>query len=62
MLWAGEWNAMAGGTREKVWAHRRSKAPLLGRLEEEGRTAIGISLCMQVGSERVRNPGAGYEW
>ena len=31
MLWAGEWNATAEGTWEKVWAHRRSKLPLLGR-------------------------------
>ena len=31
MQWAGEWNAMAEGTWEKVWASRRSKAPLLGR-------------------------------
>ena len=32
MLWAGEWNATAEGTQEKVWACRRSKAPLLGRV------------------------------
>ena len=27
---------MAEGTREKVWAHRRSKAPLLGRARGGG--------------------------
>ena len=32
----GEWNAMAEGTREKVWAHRRSKVPLLGRVRAGG--------------------------
>ena len=30
---AWEWNAMAEGIREKVWAHRRSKAPLLRESE-----------------------------
>ena len=35
---------MAEGTREKVWTHRRGKAPLLGRGEEKGRAAIGNSL------------------
>ena len=30
VLWAGEWNAMAEGTQEKVWACRKSKVPLLG--------------------------------
>ena len=29
---AREWNAMAKGTQEVVWAYRRSKAPLLGRV------------------------------
>ena len=31
VLWAGEWNTTAERTWEKVWAYRRSKAPLLGR-------------------------------
>ena len=44
MLWAGEWNAMAEGTQEKVWAHRRSKVQLLGRVR--GQTTIGISQAM----------------
>ena len=35
MLWAGEWNAMAEGILEEVWAHR-SKAPLLGRVRVGG--------------------------
>ena len=32
VLLAGEWKAMAAGTWEKVWACRRIKAPLLGRV------------------------------
>ena len=28
---AGEWSATAEGNWEEVWAHRRSKVPLLGR-------------------------------
>ena len=36
VLWAGEWNAMAEGTWEKVQAHRRSKVPLLGWVRGEG--------------------------
>ena len=31
VLWAREWNAMAGGTQEGIWDCRRSKVPLLGR-------------------------------
>ena len=27
-----EWSAMAEGTQERVWASRRSKVPLLGRM------------------------------
>ena len=34
MLHAQESNAMAEGTLEKVWAHRRSKVPLSGRVRE----------------------------
>ena len=44
VLQAGEWKAMAEGTPEKVWTHRRGKAPLLGRGQEEGQTTIGNSL------------------
>ena len=40
-----EGNAIAQGTWEKVWTHRRGKAPLLGRGEEEGQAVIGNSLC-----------------
>ena len=29
-LQAGEWNATAEGTQEKVWAYKRSQSPLLG--------------------------------
>ena len=44
MLRAGEWKAMAEGTREKVQTCRRDKVPLLGRGEEEGQAAIENSL------------------
>ena len=36
MLWDGEWNAMAEGTQEKVWACRRSKESSLGRVRGGG--------------------------
>ena len=36
--WAEEWNATAEGTQEKIWTHRRSKATLLGRGEEEAQS------------------------
>ena len=36
VLQTGEWNARAEGTREEVWAHRRSKVPLLGRVRGGG--------------------------
>ena len=36
MLWAGEWNTMAEGTWEEVWAHRTTKVPLLGRARGGG--------------------------
>ena len=29
--WAGEWSTIAEATLEEVWAHRRSKVPLLGK-------------------------------
>ena len=35
-LRAGEWGAMAQGAQEKVQAHRRGKAPLLGRARGGG--------------------------
>ena len=34
-LRAQEWKAMAEGTWEKAQSHRRGKAPMLGRGEEE---------------------------
>ena len=46
VLQAGEWNGIAEGTQEKVWAHRRSKAPLLERARGRGVEAIVISLRM----------------
>ena len=36
VLWAREWNAMAEGTWEEVWADRRSEVPLLGRVRGGG--------------------------
>ena len=44
---AGEWNSTAEGSREEVWACRRSKPPLLERVRtgrREKQTTIGISL------------------
>ena len=43
---AGEQRTKAKRTQEEVWAHRRSKALLLGGQEEEGWAATGTSLCM----------------
>ena len=39
---------MAEGTQEKVRTHRRGKASLSGRVEEEGRATIGNSLFQSV--------------
>ena len=56
---AEEWNATAEGTREKVWACRRGKAPLLGRARGGGVDAIGnslrwsMSMHMPMGSQRA---------
>ena len=44
MLRAGEWKATAKGTWGKSWTHRRDKAAVLGRGEEEGRATIEHSL------------------
>ena len=43
-LRAGEWKATTEGTWEKSWTHRRNKAPVLGRREEEGWATIEYSL------------------
>ena len=40
MLRAGDWKTTTEGTQEKVWTHRRDKAPVLGRGEEEGQSTI----------------------
>ena len=54
---AGEENAMAEGTRQKVQTHRRGKELLLDRVRGEGQTAIGNSLHqsmhMPEGSQRA---------
>ena len=34
--WAGQLSTTAEETREEVWAHRRSKAPLSGRAKRGG--------------------------
>ena len=36
VLLAGEWNTMAEGNWEKVWACKRNKAPLLERVRGGG--------------------------
>ena len=58
VLWAGEWNAMAEGTQEKVWAHRRGKVPLLGRAREGAdrhrKLPVPDFVHMPVGSQRAR--------
>ena len=46
MPWAGEQNTTAKGTREDIWACRRSKVPCWEGGEEKGWTTIGISLRM----------------
>ena len=33
VLWVVEWNATTEGTREEVWACRRSKVPLFRKSE-----------------------------
>ena len=58
---AEEGNTTAELTREKVRIHRRGRAPLLGRGEKEGWTAIGNSLhwsvCVPADSQRVGRLG-----
>ena len=49
---------MAEGTREKVQTCRRGKMPLLGRRAEEGRIAIGNSLCKWLHGCRLRGQSA----
>ena len=58
MQQAGEWNTVAEGTQEKIWAHRRSKVPLLGR-EGGGGVDLHRNLPVHpsVGSQR-----AGHLW
>ena len=41
--WAREKNKTAERTQEEVWAHKRSKAPLLGTRRRRGGTTIGTS-------------------
>ena len=55
MLRAGEWKAAIEGTREKVWTHRRGKAPLLGRGQEEEQAAIknGMKKIQEDGIEKA---------
>ena len=61
MPWAKEGNTMAEGTWEKVWTRKRGKVLLLGRGEEEGRAAIGNSLCWSTYAHWFRRQGASAE-
>ena len=50
----GEQNATAKGSWEEVWAHRRSKAPLLGRTRGGGADHHrNLFPCTCAGSQRV---------
>ena len=53
---AGEQNTVAEGTQEEVWAYRRSKAPLLGRVRG-GRVDLHRNLfpCSCMDSQRVES-------
>ena len=54
VLRAGEWNSIAEGTRKKVWACKRSKVPLLGRVRRGGvdcHKNLPAQVC--AGSQRV---------
>ena len=54
VLWAPEWSTVAEGTKERVWAHRRIKAPLLGRMRGEGvYHNKNLPAHMHMGSQRV---------
>ena len=64
VLQSGEWNAKAEGNWEKVWAHRRSKAPLLGRVRGGG-VDPHRNPPMQALAQSLRGwgtSGAGYGW
>ena len=58
---AKEGNAMSEGTWENGQTRRRGKVPLLGRGEEEGRAAIGNSLCWSTYAHWFRRQGASAE-
>ena len=56
--WDGERNATAEETWEEVWAHRRSKVPLLGMARGGGADHPGnLFPCTHVDSQR-----AGHHW
>ena len=60
--WAGEQNTTAEGTWEEVWAYRRSKVPLLGRVRE-GEADHHRNL--PANRQALRGQGAsgtGYRW
>ena len=64
MLWAREWNARVERTWEKVWAQRRSKAPLLGRARGGG-SDHHRNLPVHTGTPALRGQdtsGTGYGW
>ena len=54
VLRAGEENATAEGTCEEVWASKRGKAPLLGKVRGGGSDSHGnLFPCTHVGSQRA---------
>jgi len=55
---AGEWDATPEGTREEVWAHRRGKAPLMGRGEEKGRRHRKLPVHAHVGTPLAQALGS----
>ena len=63
VLQVGEWNATAEGTWEKVWARRRSKAPLLGRVRGGGADHHrNLPVHMSWDSQRVGASGRSNGW
>ena len=60
--WAGEQNAIAEGNWEEIWAHRKGKVPLLGRVRGGGEDHYR-NLPAHVWALRGRAPsGTDYRW
>ena len=60
--WTGEQNTTDEGTQEEVWAHRRSKVPLLGRARGGGVDHHRNLPAHTWALKRVGASGAGYQW